>query len=97
MPTYTYRCRNGHDFELKQDFTASPKHGCPTCGVVASRTINAVGVIYKGTGFYTTDYRKPEPSGSAPSSKPAAAKPAATASPANPAPAPTKPAPAVNG
>jgi putative FmdB family regulatory protein len=58
VPIYTYRCSNGHDFELKQSYSAEPKQPCPECGVIASRTINAVGVVYKGSGFYTTDYAR---------------------------------------
>jgi len=70
VPTYTYRCSNGHDFELKQTFSAATKQPCPQCGVVARRTINPVGVVYKGSGFYTTDYARKASNGSesAPSS-----------------------------
>ena len=60
MPRYTYQCANcGHQFELKQGFDAEPKHECPVCSQVAQRRFHPVGVIYKGSGFYTTDYRKP--------------------------------------
>ena len=60
MPTYVYTCgKCGHQFELRQGFDAEPEQECPQCHYTARRTFHAVGVIYKGSGFYTTDYRKP--------------------------------------
>jgi len=58
MPTYDYRCPNGHTFELfhsiKDD---TPKH-CPECGEVAERVPSGgAGLLFKGSGFYITDYR----------------------------------------
>ncbi|MCI0779229.1 MAG: zinc ribbon domain-containing protein, partial [Chloroflexi bacterium] len=59
MPIYTYKCEaNGHEFELRQDFSASPEQVCPTCGSTSRRQIHAPTVIYKGSGFYTTDYAR---------------------------------------
>jgi putative FmdB family regulatory protein len=58
LPTYSYLCgRCGHTFELKQGFDAEPEQECPQCHNGARRQFHAVGVIYKGPGFYTTDYR----------------------------------------
>ncbi len=60
LPTYTYQCAGcGHEFELRQGFNSVPEHECPQCHKIARRRFHAVGVIYKGSGFYTTDYRKP--------------------------------------
>jgi putative FmdB family regulatory protein len=60
MPTYDYRCNNcRHEFELFQRMTESPRRTCPECGKKAlERLIGAgAGVIFKGSGFYETDYR----------------------------------------
>ncbi|MEE8046713.1 MAG: FmdB family zinc ribbon protein [Dehalococcoidia bacterium] len=57
MPTYVYKCAdNGHIFELVQKFSADPGAECPTCSSQSRRQITAPTVIYKGSGFYTTDY-----------------------------------------
>ena len=57
MPTYEYRCRDcGNEFELRQGFDSAPTIDCPSCGHVATRLISSVPVIFKGTGWYVTDY-----------------------------------------
>jgi putative FmdB family regulatory protein len=57
MPTYVYKCAdNGHVFELVQKFSADPGAECSNCGSESKRQITAPTVIYKGSGFYTTDY-----------------------------------------
>ena len=57
MPTYVYKCtHNGHIFDLIQKFTDDPGAECPTCGSESRRQITSPTVIYKGSGFYTTDY-----------------------------------------
>ncbi len=59
MPTYDYQCSEcGHVFELRQSFDSEPLGTCPLCGSLARRKFHAVPIIYKGTGFYTTDYKK---------------------------------------
>ena len=59
MPTYSYRCDScGHEFDLKQSFSSEPRHECPVCKNTARRRINLPAVIYKGSGFYTTDYAR---------------------------------------
>ena len=61
MPIYSYKCTScNHEFDLKQGFDADPTQECPVCKSPARRLFHPVGVIYKGSGFYTTDYRKPE-------------------------------------
>ncbi len=59
MPTYEYRCPEGHTFELFQKMTDKPRAKCPTCGKAASRQISGgAGLVFKGSGFYITDYGK---------------------------------------
>jgi putative FmdB family regulatory protein len=58
MPTYEYRCPEGHDFELFQRMSDEPVAECPTCGRRAERLLSAgAGFLFKGEGFYITDYR----------------------------------------
>jgi len=57
MPLYDYQCPScSHEFELRQSFNADPYTICPRCEAVSQRKFHAVPVIYKGSGFYTTDY-----------------------------------------
>jgi putative FmdB family regulatory protein len=59
MPTYEYRCPEGHEFEKQQKMSSSGRVKCPVCGKVASRRISGgAGFVFKGTGFYITDYGK---------------------------------------
>ena len=59
MPIYDYRCTGcGHEFELRQGFDADPIEGCPVCNSESRRRFHSVAVIYKGSGFYTTDYAR---------------------------------------
>ena len=60
MPTYDYVCDAcGHKFELFQSITESPKKKCPECGKQKLRRLFGTGaaIVFKGSGFYTTDYR----------------------------------------
>ena len=60
MPTYEYACENcGHKFEQFQTITSKPLRTCPKCGKQKlNRLIGAgAGIIFKGSGFYQTDYR----------------------------------------
>lgn len=67
MPTYDYECTNcGHTFEAFQSMTEEPLKECPKCKGVLKRLIGGgSGLIFKGSGFYITDYKK---SGASPSS-----------------------------
>jgi putative FmdB family regulatory protein len=59
MPTYEYRCPEGHEFERFQKMTDPPRAKCPVCGRNAVRQISGgAGLIFKGKGFYITDYGK---------------------------------------
>jgi len=58
MPTYEYRCPQGHEFEKFQRMSDQPVATCPECGVEAERLLSAgAGLVFKGSGFYITDYR----------------------------------------
>ena len=58
MPTYEYRCEKGHDFEQFQRMTEKPLELCIICGAPAERLLSAgAGLLFKGSGFYITDYR----------------------------------------
>ena len=57
MPIYEYQCEScKHKFELKQGFDADPIEKCPLCKATSKRVFHSPAVIYKGSGFYTTDY-----------------------------------------
>ena len=60
MPTYEYRCKScQHRFEVFQSMTAEPVSVCPKCGGDVERLIGTgAGTIFKGNGFYQTDYKK---------------------------------------
>jgi putative FmdB family regulatory protein len=60
MPTYEYECLScKHKFEILQSITAKPKTKCPKCGKKLKKLISsAAGFIFKGSGFYATDYKK---------------------------------------
>lgn len=60
MPTYDYKCDAcGHTFEQFQSITASPLKKCPGCGKSKLKRLMGMGagLIFKGAGFYQTDYR----------------------------------------
>ena len=99
MPTYEYRCPVGHEFEVVQRITdRRPRTKCPVCGKIAERQLSGgAGLIFKGSGFYITDYGKDgkgprkDSEGDSKKSEPAVeAKPEAKAP--EPTPEPEKPA-----
>jgi len=60
MPTYDYECDAcGHEFELFQSISEGVKRKCPECGKLKLRRLFGIGaaVVFKGSGFYETDYR----------------------------------------
>ena|ERR1700686_5067873 len=61
MPTYEFRCPEGHEFEkFYRSISGAPRDvACPTCGKKAERQMSAGGgLVFKGSGFYITDYGK---------------------------------------
>jgi putative FmdB family regulatory protein len=57
MPTYEYRCPNGHTFEVFQRMSDPPPDACEVCEFApVERVLYPVAVHFKGSGFYTTDY-----------------------------------------
>jgi putative FmdB family regulatory protein len=70
MPTYQYRCTEcGEDLEALQKFSDAPLTTCPTCGGRLRKVFNAVGVVFKGSGFYRTDSRSGSANGDGSDSK----------------------------
>jgi len=76
MPTYGYRCGScGHEFEIVQRISDEPLTTCPKCQGKLSKMLYPVGISFKGSGFYTTDYKgvakgsAASPNGSASSSE----------------------------
>lgn len=108
MPTYQYRCADcGSDLEVVQKFTDDALTTCPTCGGDLRKVFSAVGVVFKGSGFYATDSRKSKvaaapaahSTGDTTHASGESSHPAGESSPAAkeaPAPASTKPATAAS-
>jgi putative FmdB family regulatory protein len=57
MPIYEYRCENGHTFEVIQSMSDDPVETCEVCGATVERVFHPVAVHFKGSGFYSTDYK----------------------------------------
>ncbi len=57
MPVYEYRCPKGHTYEKTESFRAPSTQKCAQCGARARRQISMPAVIFKGSGFYSTDNR----------------------------------------
>ena len=99
MPTYEYECGAcGHDFEEFQYMSDKPLRKCPQCGKMKlQRLIGAgAGIIFKGSGFYETDYKRkeqPKPSSDSSSSSSSSSKKTESSSSASSSPSPdAKPA-----
>jgi putative FmdB family regulatory protein len=56
VPTYEYRCENGHLFEVMQKITDEPVTTCTECDAAVQRVYSPIAVHFKGSGFYNTDY-----------------------------------------
>ncbi len=91
MPTYEYECRKcGHHFERFQSISAPPVKRCPECKGAVKRLLGTgAGLLFKGSGFYITDYRSDGYKQSAKSDSAPAAAPAKESA-ASPAPAASK-------
>jgi putative FmdB family regulatory protein len=98
VPIYEYLCHDcAYKFELKQSMKDESVTTCERCGKVVSRIISAPAIMFKGTGWYVTDYsdklKPPTGDSPAPASEPKKDASAGTApAPTTPAPAPAAPA-----
>jgi putative FmdB family regulatory protein len=60
MPIYGYRCEQcGHEVEMLQSMSDEPLRVCPNCMGPLRKMIYPVGIVFKGSGYYTTDYKSP--------------------------------------
>jgi len=58
LPTYAYRCEScGTEYEKREGFSAPARQKCPRCGNAANRVLFAPPIVFKGSGFYSTDSR----------------------------------------
>jgi putative FmdB family regulatory protein len=78
MPTYEYRCPKGHVFELfSPTINSKRRTACNKCGKMAERILSGgAGLVFKGSGFYITDYKRAGEKGEQGEKKEAEAKPA---------------------
>ena len=93
MPTYEYRCRScGHEFEEFQSMSSDPLTMCPKCAKPSLKRLmsSGVGLVFKGSGFYLTDYKKSNSSAGSSNSK-------AETKPADKPSKKTEPAPSTDG
>jgi putative FmdB family regulatory protein len=59
MPIYGYRCKScGHELEVLQKMSDPPLKTCPKCSGELAKMVYAAGIVYKGSGYYSTDYSK---------------------------------------
>jgi putative FmdB family regulatory protein len=59
MPLYDYECgKCAHKFEMRRSYSEGAKAQCPSCQSEADRVFVPVPILFKGSGFYVTDYRK---------------------------------------
>jgi putative FmdB family regulatory protein len=104
MPTYDYICDAcGHEFEIYEPITSTPRNDCPECKALTLRRKIGAGaaILFKGSGFYQTDYRsdsykkaaQADKSASEPAKASGDSKPAESASSSKSEPAKTGPAP----
>ena len=94
MPTYSYACSAcAHRYDVVQSIHDDALTICPECGGEVRRVISAVGVSFKGSGFYRTDSRSSKSASLAGSSSTSGASPAAESAKASPTPATSAPAP----
>jgi putative FmdB family regulatory protein len=61
MPIYEYKCENGHVFDVMQRMSDDPLTACVDCGATVRKVLHPVGISFKGSGFYSTDYSTKAP------------------------------------
>ena len=57
MPIYKYKCENGHVFDVMQKLIDAPMASCIECGAPVRKVMQPVNISFRGSGFYSTDYR----------------------------------------
>ena len=57
MPIYEYKCENGHVFDVMQKLSEDPLSTCVECGAPVRKVLHPVSIAFKGSGFYSTDYK----------------------------------------
>jgi putative FmdB family regulatory protein len=57
MPIYEYKCENGHVFDVMQKLSEDPVTSCVECGAPVRKVLHPVNISFKGSGFYSTDYK----------------------------------------
>ena len=58
MPIYEYKCENGHVFDVMQSMSDDPLTECVECDAAVRKVLHPVGISFKGSGFYSTDYKR---------------------------------------
>ena len=61
MPIYEYKCENGHVFDVMQKLSEDPLTTCVECSAPVRKVLHPVGISFKGSGFYSTDYSNKTP------------------------------------
>ncbi len=61
MPIYEYKCENGHVFDVMQKLSEDPLTACIECGAPVRKVLQPVAISFKGSGFYSTDYKGAAP------------------------------------
>jgi len=90
MPIYEYGCEEGHQFEVKQKISDVPIATCQVCDLPVTKLVSAPAIMFKGSGWYVTDYSDKLKAPATEEKKEGAEKPAAA--PPTPAPVPSAPA-----
>ena len=57
MPIYEYKCENGHVFDVMQKLSDDPLSSCVECSAPVRKVLHPVSISFKGSGFYSTDYK----------------------------------------
>jgi putative FmdB family regulatory protein len=57
LPIYEYKCENGHLFDVMQKLSDDPLASCIECGAPVRKVLHPVSISFKGSGFYSTDYK----------------------------------------
>ncbi len=88
MPVYEYGCEAGHRFEVTQKFSDRPITACQTCAKPVSKLISASAIMFKGSGWYITDYSDKLKQTTAESNSESTTNPASPPAASAPAPSP---------